>query len=91
MITKLSYKTKRKLEELIVISLLSVMFFFFLAFFIVCMKVDISGFNSSYLYFVSKVDNNELQTLLKNSFEDSKITGYELIKIMDLHEKILEK
>ncbi len=89
MIPKLSYKTKRKLEELIVISLLSVMFF--LAFFIVCMKVDISGFNSSYLYFVSKVDNNELQTLLKNSFEDSKITGYELIKIMDLHEKILEK
>lgn len=89
MITKFSNKTKRKLEEFVVASLLSLMFFSL--FFIVCTKVDISGFNSSYLYFVSKVDNNELQTLLKNSFEDSKITGYELIKIMDLHEKILEK
>jgi hypothetical protein len=89
MITNFSNKTKRKLEELIVASLLSAMFFSLI--FIICTKIDIGSFNSSYLYFVSKVDNNELQTLLKSSFEDSKITGYELIKIMDLHEKILEK
>lgn len=85
---KFSNKTKRKLEEFIVASLLSLMFFSL--FFVVGTKVDISGFNNSYLYFVSKVDNTELQILLKSSFEDSKITGYELIRIMDLHEKILE-
>ena len=54
-------------------------------------KVDISGLNSTYLHFVSKIDNTELQTIIKTSFDDGKVTYQELEAIMNLHKKTLEQ
>lgn len=54
-------------------------------------KVDISGLNSTYLHFVSKIDNTELQTIIKTSFDDGKVTYQELEVIMNLHKKTLEQ